>query len=164
MADSTIDQLGAAISKLQAERATYVSEIAQIDATFAELGITAQQTAAPARRKPGRPPKAKTAEVKASKAKPAKTKAAKPAKTVKKQASRKPAGRSTRGSYKQTASQFIMTMFTGDQDLATSQIIGNWKKAKRGGKPDNALTKLVKNKDLKRVKVKGGRGSTYRTG
>lgn len=152
MADSTIDQLGAAISKLQAERTTHVNAIAEIDATFARLGISVQQAAAPARRKPGRPPKAKTA------------KAAKPVMSVKKQASPKRAARGTRSSYKQTASDFIMVMFTGGKNLATSQIIGNWKKAGRGGKPDNALTKLVKNKDLIREKVKGGRGSTYRAG
>ena len=70
--------------------------------------------------------------------------------------------RRKRGTFKETAEQFVLNYVTANPDATTAQIGKAWQAAKRGGKPDNALTKLTKAKQLKRTKVAGGRGSIYR--
>lgn len=71
--------------------------------------------------------------------------------------------RRKRGRFKETAEQFILGYIKANPDATTAQINQAWQGARRGGKPDNTLTKLTKSKQLTRTKVKGGRGSTYRT-
>ena len=126
------------IKALQAERQRHVDAIAQIDATFKQYGISAQP-----RRRRGRP--------KGSGGK----------KTAKKGRKKKVAKKKTRGSYKQTADQLILSMLKGSKTLTTADINTRWKQARRGGKPDNTLTKLVKDKKLKREKIEGAKGSKY---
>ena len=135
MAKSTILELRAAVKKLQSERRERVEEVARIDAMFKELGIS--PPAARRRRGPGRPKGAtKTAAKKATK-------------------------RGKRGTYKKTADEFVLGLFAGGKKLTTAQIGAKWRQAKRGSKPDNALTKLVKQQKVKRENIEGGRGSTY---
>ncbi len=68
--------------------------------------------------------------------------------------------RKKRGHFKQNASQFILGLLK-KAPKTTSQIGKNWKTAGRGGKADNALTKLVKDGLVKREKLAAGMGSTY---
>ena len=165
MAKGTIAQLSEAIAKVSSEREAHVAALARIDATFAQLGLAP----APVKRGPGRPKGSTTKKVtkkkRKKKAAAKKAPAKKAPKKKAKKAAAKPAApkkkRGKRGSYELTASQFVMSLVTGGKSLSTSDIIGLWKKAGRGGKPDNALTQLVADKKLKRAKVKGGRGSTY---
>jgi hypothetical protein len=127
-------RLKALIAQLHAERAEHVAAIAQIDASFQSLGL---KVAAPVRR--GRPPKPKS-------------QAASPAPRAR---------RRRRGRFGQTADQFILDTVKAKPGISTADINKAWTAAGRGGKPDNTLTKLTKAKQLKRTKVKGGRGSTY---
>jgi hypothetical protein len=68
--------------------------------------------------------------------------------------------RKKRGHFKQNASQFILGLVK-KAPKTTSQIGKKWKAAGRGGKADNALTKLVKDGMVKREKLAEGQGSTY---
>jgi len=81
-------------------------------------------------------------------------KAVKPAKKAK--------GRRKRGVFAETAEQFVLGLLKGGKSLGTADLNKAWKKACRGGKADNALTKLTKTKQIKREKVKGVQGSHYR--
>jgi hypothetical protein len=143
MAESTTaSQLAEALRQLQAERQGHADAIRAIDQAFEELGISAM----PAKRRPGRPKGA--------------TKTAAEAKNVAKKAAK----RGTGGSSKRTANDFVLGLFTGAKKLTTAQIIAEWRKAERGSKADNTLSKLVGDKKLKREKIKGGQGSWYSLG
>lgn len=121
------------IRQLRADRQAHVDAIAQIDATFARFGITADDRAGSRRgRKPGRP---------------------KAAKAVKK--------RRKRGSFSKTADQFLLDLLKGGKKLTTKEINQRWKQAKRGGTADTPLGRLVKSKKVKRENIEGKRGSSY---
>jgi hypothetical protein len=90
------------------------------------------------RGKPGRKPAAKT---------PAS--AAPAAKTPRK-----------RRTYDQTADQFVLGLVQG-KGATTAAINQAWKAAKRVGRADNTLNKMVKGGKLKREKLAVGKGSTY---
>ncbi len=66
-----------------------------------------------------------------------------------------------RHKYAQTGEEFIMDLFSGKESMTVGEIIDAWVKAGRGGKPDNYLTKLVKDGKLKRISVEGQRASRY---
>jgi hypothetical protein len=68
--------------------------------------------------------------------------------------------RKKRGTFKQNASQFVLGLVKG-KGATTAEIGKKWKAAGRGGKADNALTKLVKEGKVKRTKLVEGMGSTY---
>ena len=70
-------------------------------------------------------------------------------------------GRKQRGRFSQTGEQSVLAFVKKHENPTTQDINAHWKREKRGGKADNTLTKLVKGKQLKRAKVKGGRGSAY---
>lgn len=65
-----------------------------------------------------------------------------------------------RGIFSQTADELILSMLKG-KPMVTREVTAAWKRAGRGGKPDNTLGKLVKEKRIKRTPVKDGRGSSY---
>jgi hypothetical protein len=71
------------------------------------------------------------------------------------------AGRRKRGVFKETADEFILGLLKGGKSLSTAELGKAWKKAGRGGKADNTLTKLVHARQLKRQKAKEGKGSVY---
>lgn len=66
-----------------------------------------------------------------------------------------------RGSYAQTAPEFVLSLLAGGKVLTTADLKAAWAKSGRGSKVDNALTGLVKSGQVERSKVKGGQGSTY---
>jgi hypothetical protein len=129
-------QLTSLVKRLKAERGAHVSAIAAIDADCAQLGISL----GPVKRGPGRPKGSGTAAKKAPAAKPK---------------------RAGRGSYKQSAEEYILSLLAGGKKLTTSQVVGQWRQTKRGGKADNALSKLSKANVIKRQNIKGSRGSVY---
>jgi hypothetical protein len=69
---------------------------------------------------------------------------------------------SPRGKSPQTAKEFILSLFKGRKVLKSAEINAAWKKAKRAANADNTLSLMVKAKMLKRMKVKGERGSEHR--
>jgi hypothetical protein len=86
--------------------------------------------------------------------------AAKPVAKGGKQA-KKAKGRRRRGTFKQTAEEFVLGLLKGGRSLTTAALNQAWKKAGRGGKADNTLTKLFQGKQVKRQKAKEGKGSVY---
>jgi transcriptional regulator with XRE-family HTH domain len=68
----------------------------------------------------------------------------------------------TRGSYDQTAEEFITSLVRGRKATTSSEINARWKAAGRPGKADNTLSRMVKAGALKRDKLKDDRGSKYR--
>jgi len=68
--------------------------------------------------------------------------------------------RRKRKNYSQTGGEFILGLIKA-KPLVSAQITAAWRKAGRGGKPENTLGKLVADKKIKRQPVKDGRGSLY---
>jgi hypothetical protein len=65
-----------------------------------------------------------------------------------------------RKTYAQTAEQFVLGLVQG-KGATTAQINQAWKGAKRVGRADNTLNKMVKAGALRREKLAEGKGSTY---
>ncbi|MEI8194811.1 MAG: helix-turn-helix domain-containing protein [Phycisphaerae bacterium] len=78
----------------------------------------------------------------------------------------KPAPRQTKklGQFKQTATEFVLSLLKGRRVLTTSQINAAWKKAGRGDRADKTLGLMVKARKLKRKPLGGRMGSEYRVG
>ncbi|QDU71562.1 hypothetical protein [Mucisphaera calidilacus] len=132
-----VAELQKLIGSLKQQRSEHVAAIAEIDKTFAQLGLEVSDTArgggsrrasAPGR-KPGRP-----------------------------------AGRRRkRGTFKVTGEESILGFVKGCKTPpAAKEINAHWQKEGRGGKADNTITRLVKNKQLVRVAAKGERGGRYK--
>ena len=136
MAGSTTAELAGLIRRLQEERQKYADAIEAIDKTFAQFGI-----AAPGKARLGRPPKALTL-----------TSAPKAAKS---------GGRRKRGSFTQTGEDSVFDFVKAKGPVTAAEVNQHWSGEGRGGKADNALSKLVKTGRLKRNRVKGERGGTY---
>jgi DNA-binding transcriptional regulator YiaG len=66
-----------------------------------------------------------------------------------------------RGRYAQTAQEFITSLVRSRKATTSGQINAAWKKSGRGAKADNTLSRMVAARKLKRVKLKGERGSRY---
>jgi hypothetical protein len=137
---STTTTLEKMISELRDKRAAHQSAIAEIDAVFARLGINADGGLV--RRKPGRPAKA----------------AAIP--SVKSPGPGK-RGRRRRGSFAKSGEQEVLDFIKSGNKPNSAEINAHWSKQGRGGRADNAISKLVKEKKIKRVEAKGERGSRY---
>ena len=79
-----------------------------------------------------------------------------------KSAAKAPAApRRKRGTFKLTAVEFVRALVKSGKAATTARINAAWKKAGRGGNADTTLSNLVKARKLKRVKLKGKRGSRY---
>jgi len=65
------------------------------------------------------------------------------------------------GGFGQTAQELILSLLKGGRALTTRQLAGAWQKAGRGGTVDNALSKMVKARELTRTPLGGKRGSRY---
>jgi hypothetical protein len=130
---SSATALAQLIEELRQDRQSHVEALAELDATLARFGIAAD---APRRRggKPGRP-------------------TAVSGKTS-------PKHRRKRGHYDQTATEFVLGLLKG-KSLTTKEVNAAWAKAGRGGKADNTLLTLANAKQIKRAKIKDGRGSEY---
>jgi hypothetical protein len=150
MSKTATNQLAALIAKLQAQRQQHEDAIAAIDATFEQFGISA----APAKKRPGRPRKAG----KRTKAKKASKVAKKVIKNVRK------AKRKVRHQFATTAEQSILGLVkaTGSKGVPGAQIVKHLKAEGRGvAGAYVTIGKLVTEKKLKKEKIKGGRGSRY---
>ena len=66
------------------------------------------------------------------------------------------------GKFRLTAEEMILSLVKGRRVLTTRQLAAAWKKEKRGGAVDNALSRMVKAKKLKRKPLGGKKGSEYR--
>ncbi len=135
-------ELSRLIANLQVDRQKHVDAIAEIDAVFGNLGISA---AAPKRRgrKPGATAKA------AVKAAPAAGK-----KGGKKRRRKSKSGDGL------TGEQFLYKVLA-DGALLTAEINDKWKASGRNGRADILLGQLVASGKLNRKKTEGERGSRY---
>jgi len=77
-----------------------------------------------------------------------------------KKAARKTKGR-RRGRFKQTAEEFVTGLLKKNKTLTTRQVNKRWSQAGRGGNADNTLSKLTRDKKIKRRNIKGAMGSEY---
>jgi hypothetical protein len=70
--------------------------------------------------------------------------------------------RGKRNAFAMTAESLILSLVKEKKNPTTKEINAAWKKAGRGGTADNTLTKLTKEKKLKRTPLGAGiRGSRY---
>ncbi len=139
MATNAASELSRLVSQLIVERKQHADALAQIDATFASLGIS------PKPRRGRRP--AAFAAAAASAAAPA---AKGPGKR-----------RRRRGKFEQTGEQYILSLLDGGKKLSTAEVNKQWIASGRKGRADIALGKMVKENKIKRHKVKDVRGSMY---
>ena len=156
--------LANAISNLRNERATLMSRVSEIDASFGRLGIAVAATVAAAvpvivgkigklGKRIGRPPGSKNSTQKS-------TIAAKPPKAPGKPVT-KSAKKGKRGTFAVSGDQSILTFVQGADKPNTADVNAHWTKEGRGGTADNTLSLLVKSGKLKRIVVEGERGSRY---
>ena len=138
---ATATELATLINRLQSERQEHLDAIAQIDATFGQFGISSST-----RKRRGRPPGSTR-------------RGGRP----RKKAARKLARKDGRRKFRRTANESVLTFIkkAGRKGALGAEIAKRWKSEGRGVGLYPTLSKLVKAKKQKRVKVKGGRGSTY---
>jgi hypothetical protein len=72
----------------------------------------------------------------------------------------KPAKRHRR-TFVVSGDELVLAFVKAKKNPTTKQINQHWKSRGRGNTADNTLTKLVKEKKLKRIPIVGGRGSQY---
>lgn len=143
-----IAALPGTIQKLLSDRQMHLDALAAIDDTLAKVGSALGASGGVGPRR-GRPPKNTTAA-------PA---GASPAPSASSGGGKK---RRKRGKFSVSGDESILTFLQAQKDATTSDIAKHWASEGRGGKPDNALSKLVKEKKLKRTPLgEGIRGSTY---
>lgn len=128
------------LSQLLAKREAHMKGLAEIDSLCAKFGITlptnGSRTPLPA---PRTTPSNGDAPSKATAA----------------------GSRRRRRWFDQSADEFVLSLAKGSKGITTGGINAAWHKSGRGGKADNTLTKLVKEKKLHRSPLKEGRGSAY---
>jgi hypothetical protein len=69
--------------------------------------------------------------------------------------------RKGRGRFKQTAEEFVTGLLSKNKTMTTGQINKRWSQVGRGGKADNTLSKMTREKKIKRKNIKGVMGSNY---
>lgn len=119
------------ITQMKTKRQRYVEEIAVIDKTFVRLGIPVDGPYATIAGAPG---------------------------TGKKRG--RPKGQ-RRHRFSMSGEESVLKFVKQSGKPNAADVNKKWRSEGRGGKADNALSKLVKTGRLKRVKVKGERGSRY---
>jgi len=133
MSKTRIGELQSLVAKLQADRNAHLDAIAQIDVAFEAFGITMPKT--------------------------------KRGKGKKKAGTTNKTGKATkRKKFKTTANELVLATIkkAGAKGATGVQIGKAWKAAGRPGDAYNTLSSLVKEKKVKREKIKGSRGSVYR--
>lgn len=146
MSKAAINDLQALISKLQAERQTHLDAIADIDEAFESLGIK------PPKRRGRRPGAKKTAVKKTA---------------VWNTGGKKPAKKTgRRKKFGTSGSVMVLELVqkSGKNGVAGSEITERWKSVGRGAGCYNTISMLVKAKKIKRLPLKGKRGSLYVAG
>ncbi len=76
-------------------------------------------------------------------------------------ASFKPARPGTRRRFAVSGEQSVIDFVKRRNGATTSEIQANWRSQGRGGNADNSISKLVKEKRLRRIPLVGQRGSRY---
>lgn len=71
-------------------------------------------------------------------------------------------GRRRRGRFELSGEASILKFIEKHGSPTTKEVNAHWKGEGRGGSADNALTKLVAAKQLKRIALEGQRGSRYK--
>jgi len=127
------------IQALRDERQRLAARMAEIDAFFSSIGGATPTVPAGQR---GRPPKAAAAGVKVPLGK----------------RGRKKGGR---GKFAMTGDELVYQYIKNNGPVTAAQVNAHWQAERRGGKADNALTKLTATGRVKREKIKDGRGSNY---
>ncbi len=151
---TTASELLRLTKQLKAERAEHLASVASIDQVFAQLGleVPGEAVAAPAAapKKRGRPAGKKNA---LGKKKPATKKkvAGRPAKS----------GGRKRKKFPTSGDGSVLEFVKANAGCTTADVNAHWQKEGRAGKADNSLSKLTREKKIKRKNVKGSRGSTY---
>ena len=141
MAKELASQLAGLISDLQRQRQDHVNAIAEIDAVFEKYSIRS-----PERKRRGRPPGKRMDGARVG---------------------MKPAGRKgrrrTRGKFAKTGLESVLEFVAskGAKGATSAEINTQWKSEGRGATADTTLSQLTKAKKLKRVKLKGQKGSRY---
>ena len=69
--------------------------------------------------------------------------------------------RRKRGKFAVSGEESIINFIREHRNPSTSEITAHWRSEGRGGKADNALSRLVKIRRLKRQPIAGERGSRY---
>lgn len=143
MRNSTIGQLQTLVRKLSSERQQHLDALAKIDDAFNDLGISP-----PTGKRRGRPPKSAGAVRR------------RPGRRVK----RGRPGRPKRRSYAMSGTQSILSFVkkAGAKGATGGDIADRWKKEGRKGSSYNILNAMLKKGLVRRKKLKGERGSTYR--
>ncbi len=131
------------IQKLLEERQTHEAAITHIDKVLESVYSALGAAAAPARRAPGRP-----AAMAAAPAAPAAAK-------------RGRGRRRSRGSYTTTGDDSVLDFIRANRNPTTKEIKAHWASEGRGGTADNVLSKLFREKKIKRLPLPGERGSRY---
>jgi hypothetical protein len=140
--------LGQRITQLLQQRSQHETAIAHIDMTLSKVGAALGTSVLTPRRR-GRPPGSGKAAA-----------AAAPAPAVdgrKKRAGR----RRKRGKFATSGEDSILGFISSNKNPSTQDVNKHWKGEGRGGSADNTLSKLVREKRLKRSSIEGQRGSTY---
>jgi hypothetical protein len=115
--------------------------MARIDEALGQIRMAVQSLGGSVvRRKPGRPPAMSM--------------------TVSAPAPKK-SRRGRRGSYATTAEESVVAFIQQNRNPSTRDITAHWRTEGRGGKADNLLSRLVKEKKLRRQSNAGERGSRY---
>ena len=61
-----------------------------------------------------------------------------------------------------TGEELVMSLLKKNSTMTTGQINKRWNQAGRGGNADNTLSKMTREKKVKRSNIKGAMGSEYR--
>lgn len=133
------------VQTLLQRRQELVNELAEIDATFTKHGIPV-----PTQKGSGKA------------AKSTGKKRGRPAGSKNKTSTKKRGRKRGRGSFELSGEESVLAFVKSAGNPSTREVNDYWTAEGRGGKADNALTKLVKEGQLKRVKAKDVRGSRYK--
>jgi hypothetical protein len=133
------------IQKLLEDRQTHEAAIGHIDEVLASVGSALGAPIAPPKRGPGRPAASSVV-------------AAPPAPAAAKKPRR---GRRSRGSYATTGDDSVLAFIKANKSPTTKDIKAHWAEEGRGGTADNVLSKLYREKKIKRLPLPGERGSRY---
>jgi len=132
---TTARELQAIIAKLQNERQVHLDALADIDAVFAQFGITSQK-----KKRRGRPRTAKK-------------------KVARRVAKRRKLGTKRKVSGPQSILNFVKR--AGKRGVNGAEIVKRWNAEGRAGGAYNTIGKLVTAKKLKKRTLTGQRGSRY---
>ncbi len=137
-------ELPTRIHKLLEERQGHEAAISHIDEVLQSVYSALGAPAAPPKRGPGRPASVASAAIPAVKA----PKAGR-------------GRRRTRGSYSTTGDESVLAFIKSNKSPTTKEIKAHWASEGRGGTADNVLSKLFREKKIKRLPLPGERGSRY---